>query len=127
VHRIFLSRDGRFVAQGQGEAITLPDQHARHKDRAGAEPDRVADALGAKTPGAAAIAMANRVHGDARLAGLASRTGGAPPGLPAADQRRLAGAALERPALGAAGGATTGTFTASVSKLLITLINSCFQ
>ena len=63
------------------------------------EPDGVADTLRAEDPRAAALAVPQGIPSDARLARCGLGAGGAEPGLPAADQRRLTGAAFRRPAL----------------------------
>jgi hypothetical protein len=90
-------------------ALLLQPEHAGEEDRVPAEADGVADPAGSVEPGAGPVAVAKGVHGDARFAGGGLWAGGAAPGLPAADERRLAGAAFGGPAqaLGAHVGAGT--------------------
>ena len=88
-----------FVRNARERFALLPQpEHAGEEDGVAAEADGVADAAGSVEPGAGPVAVAKGVHGDAGLAGVGFRAGGAAPGLDATDERRLAGAAFGGPA-----------------------------
>jgi hypothetical protein len=83
-------------------SIALQYEYAGEKHRLGTEADGVADTAGALEPGAASATVAECVHRDTGLARLRLRARGVLPGLCEASALRLAGAAFESPALGAA-------------------------
>jgi hypothetical protein len=86
-----------FVRQSLREVLALPHERADQQNGFGAQANGAADAPGFELPSATPVAVMKRVHGDARFAGGGARTGGAAPGLSAADEYRLAGAAFGGP------------------------------